>query len=29
MRQEWVSRWRNTLIEAKERGEKGDGMEVC
>jgi hypothetical protein len=25
MRQEWVNRWRSTLIEAKGRGE-GDGM---
>jgi hypothetical protein len=26
VRQEWVSGWRNTLIEGKERGKKGDGI---
>jgi hypothetical protein len=26
VRQEWVSGWRSTLIEAKGRGKRGDGM---
>jgi hypothetical protein len=26
VRLEWVSGWRNTLIEAKYRGERGGGM---
>jgi len=28
VRQEWVSRWRSTLIEAKERRKRGGGMGV-
>jgi hypothetical protein len=26
VRQEWVSGWRGTLIEAEGRGKRGDGM---
>jgi hypothetical protein len=26
VRQEWVNKWRSTPIEAKGRGEMGDGM---
>jgi hypothetical protein len=26
VRQEWVNEWRSTLIEAKGRGDDGDGM---
>jgi hypothetical protein len=29
VRWEWVSEWRNTLIEAMGMGERGDEMEVC
>jgi hypothetical protein len=29
VRQEWVSGWRSTFIEAKGRGERRDEMRVC
>jgi hypothetical protein len=27
--QEWESGWRSTIIEAKGRGKRGDGMGIC